>query len=295
MFEFLFNLVFLLLLIRFYGEWTRDFYFSAVYQRLTRWIDPPIHFVEKLLPENLKKQAIGVFIFLFFLIRALHYYSYRSDVLGMEWGPAVLVLRDATFFSACVKSVIVTALFYFQFLSIVLLFEAVSRIGMIQDPYWRIFSRISSWPKTLFSRFSPWKGRVSFALFVFAAMAFLFTLLFFLILAPFGKKAILVPGGSAVLSILPKMLLLNLFVATSFFYVLFCLLLVRALLSWFFPMGLFGMGELIYKLTDPVISWFARWRLQTAGIDFSVLVATFLCLFTQQLIRRLLIWLYLQL
>jgi len=50
--EFLFNLIFLLLLIRFYGDRERDFYFNRAYKKLVQFTDPPYRFFSRFFPEN---------------------------------------------------------------------------------------------------------------------------------------------------------------------------------------------------------------------------------------------------
>lgn len=285
----------MILLLLWHGSGSPELHFNPVYRKIERFTEPPLSSVSRFLPPVLKPYSLFLFFALFFLVRALHYYSYRGEFLGLSWGPALLVFSHPTFIVALAKSIFATALFYFGLLTCLILLEGVSRTPMIQDPAWRILSVMAAWPKILFKKSFPWKGKFLFFTWIFLGTLLLFTAAFFVFLFPFGSHVFLVPGKEMTFLVFPKMLILNLFVATIFFTVLFYLLLFRALISWFFPWGVFGLGEFISHVTDPVLDWLSRWNLRAGPIDFSVLVAILLCLFAQQLLRRGLIWTYLHL
>lgn len=291
----LFNFIFVILLLLWRGSSSSELHFNPVYRKIERFLEPPMSSVSRFLPLALKPYTLFLFFILFLLMRALHYYSYRGEFLSLSWGPAVLVFSPPTFLAALAKSIFATSLFYFGLLACLILLEGVSRTPMIQDPTWRMLSALAAWPKILFKKSFPWKGKFLFFTWIFFGTLLLFTVAFFVFLFPWGSHVLLVPGKEMSYLVFPKMLILNLFVATIFFTVLFYLLLIRALLSWFFPFGVFGFGDFISHVTDPILNWLSRWNLRAGPIDFSVLVAIFLCLLARQLSRHFLIWTYLHL
>lgn len=294
MLEALLNLVFLVLWIRYYGERSPQFHFIPAYRSIESLTDPVVKFLSRFIPRLFKGQEVFLLLLLFFVIRSLHYYSYRLDFISWGWGPALIIWKEATFFASMAKSLLTTALFYFQLLAAILFFEAISRVAWKEHPWGRIASRIGDWPLKLFQKWVPIRLRGFSIALIFLGTLFLFTLGFWVVLIP-SREVLLVPGGAIHAGLLGKMAILNLYAASSVLSVLFILLLVRALLSWFFPFAGTGVADLIYRLTDPVLGWFSRWNWRAGGIDFSLFIAGILCLVVQKLLHRLLIWAYLQL
>lgn len=285
MLETLFNIIFILLLLRFYGDRIRDFYFNPTYRRLSDLTDPAYRFASRLLPAPQNTGAHLLFFVLFILIRSFHYYSYRTQFLGLGWGPAALVWQSPSFLSTTFKALMATGLFYFHLLIILLLFDWLTQGRIMGDPLWRMAQTLIHWPKSLFKKFKLF--------WVWVATLLMFSLFFYLLLLPFQTHVVLIPGGLNGLTLFPKILILNLFLAEKIFSILFVLLLIRVFLSWFFPYGIAGIGDLVSRLTEPLVQWFSRWNLRMGPIDFSVLVASLLCLFLDQFCRTLLIRAYL--
>jgi len=283
MMDVFFNILFLVLLVRFYGDRERDFYFNSGYKVVARFTDPVYQFASKLFSSPL---GVHLFFFvLFIFIRTLHYYSYRADFMGLPWGPVILVWPFPTVFFSFFKAIFATLLFYYHFLIILLFFDWMTRRQSGGDPLWRMAKSLTQWPKELFRRISLF--------WVLIATILLFSLWFYVLLIPFGGKVVLVPGGSDPVSLFFKVILLNLFLAARIFKILFVLLLARVVISWVFPYGVAFVGDLVFRLTDPICAWFSRLNLRVGPIDFSVLLASFLCLFLDQVVRSLLIRLYL--
>lgn len=67
------------------------------------------------------------------------------------------------------------------------------------------------------------------------------------------------------------------FLFSMIFKVLYFLLVIRIVLSWFRVDSYSGFVSTLYAVTDPLLAPFRRLPLQVGGIDFSPIVA-FLCL-----------------
>jgi len=161
------------------------------------------------------------------------------------------------------------------------------------DPLLKIATRLTQWPRTLFYRgFSSFQLRMTF---VFIGTLVLFTLFFYSLLLPFGGEVVFVPGRGEGAALFLKIFTLNLFLAEKIFRILFILLILRVFLSWFFPYGLSGVGDLIYRLTDPILERFSFLNLRAGPIDFTLIIASVLFLFCDQFCRALLVKLYLSL
>lgn len=291
--EFLFNLIFLLLLIRFYGDRERDFYFNRAYKKLVQFTDPPYRFFSRFFPENQMGGVHLLFFVVYLALRAFHYYSYRHEFLGLPWGPAMLVWKSPTLLYSFLQSIFATTLFYFHLLVILILLEWLAHAHLGGDPLLKIATRLTKWPRTLFYRgFSSFQLRMSF---VFIGTLFLFSLFFYSLLFPFEGEVVLVPGRGEGVALFLKMLTLNLFLAEKIFRILFFLLILRVFLSWVFPYGARGVGDIIYRLTDPICERFSFLNLRAGPIDFTVLVASILFLFCDKICRALLVKLYLSL
>jgi len=182
--EFLFNLIFLLLLIRFYGDRERDFYFNRAYKKLVQFTDPPYRFFSRFLPENQMGGVHLLFFVVYLTLRAFHYYSYRHEFLGLPWGPVMLVWKSPTLLYSFMQSIFATTLFYFHLLVILILLEWLAHAHLGGDPLLKIATRLTQWPRTLFYRgFSSFQLRMTF---VFIGTLVLFTLFFYSLLLPFG-------------------------------------------------------------------------------------------------------------
>lgn len=53
------------------------------------------------------------------------------------------------------------------------------------------------------------------------------------------------------------------------------ILIARALMSWFDPGFRSAIGQIIYKITEPVVGPVRRLMPSTGGIDFSVMIVIF--------------------
>lgn len=67
------------------------------------------------------------------------------------------------------------------------------------------------------------------------------------------------------------------------------LLLVRALMSWFDPGFQSQIGQLVFKLTEPVIAPIRQIMPRTGGFDFSVMIAIFLIYILRSIIAQAMI------
>lgn len=64
------------------------------------------------------------------------------------------------------------------------------------------------------------------------------------------------------------------------------ILLVRALMSWFDPGFRSQVGQIIFKLTEPVVGPIRQVMPSTGGIDFSVMIAIFLIYILRSIIAQ---------
>lgn len=64
------------------------------------------------------------------------------------------------------------------------------------------------------------------------------------------------------------------------------ILLVRALMSWFDPGFRTQVGQVIFKLTEPVVGPIRQVMPSTGGIDFSVMIAIFLIYILRSIIAQ---------
>lgn len=289
--EILFNFLFVILIILFYGDLKSEAYFNPLYKKLSGWTEPVYRFARGLFSADQKAGAHILFILLFLILRALHYYSYRHETAGMMWGPVMLVWKDPAFLASLTKSVLSTALFYYHMLVILLLLDWGTGGEFIGNPLWKLLHGLTLWVKNIGHRISNSFHVKMSASFLF--LVFLFSLLFFGVLISFGGKMVLVPGGSGAPALLPKIVILNLFLAENIFRIYFYLFFFRAILSWFFPYGAGGAGDLIFRLTDPLMDKLSRWNLRAGPFDFSALILMLASLFMDQLCANLLIRLYL--
>lgn len=64
------------------------------------------------------------------------------------------------------------------------------------------------------------------------------------------------------------------------------ILLVRALMSWFDPGFRSQVGQIIFKLTEPVVGPIRQVMPSTGGLDFSVMIAIFLIYILRSIIAQ---------
>lgn len=62
------------------------------------------------------------------------------------------------------------------------------------------------------------------------------------------------------------------------------ILVARALMSWFDPTFRSGVGQIVYKLTEPVVEPVRRVLPPMGGLDFSIMLTIFLLIILQRLI-----------
>lgn len=67
-----------------------------------------------------------------------------------------------------------------------------------------------------------------------------------------------------------------------YFYTL--ILFARALMSWFDPGFSSAVGQIVFKITEPVVEPVRRVVRPMGGLDLSIMVTIFLCIILQRLI-----------
>lgn len=276
--EFLFNLIFLLFLIGFCGDVSRDFYFNPVYKKIDFLLRPMYQFLARFFPAGNSAYSHLLLFSVFILLRALHYYAYRTEFYALKWGPSFLIWKDPSFLFALHKAFIATLLFYAQFAILFLLMDWVTR-GMVLEPVWKLFRKLTEWPRRLL----PVEG-IALVIVAWGSLSLLFVLL---LLPAWGMFAF-VPGSEAPLGFIPKIFILNLYAALSIFQIYFFLFLIRAFLSWVMPYGFGGVGAFIYHLTEPVLTPFRQLNLQLGPIDLSLFLASIASLFLGQILASIL-------
>lgn len=67
-------------------------------------------------------------------------------------------------------------------------------------------------------------------------------------------------------------------------YLYSMILVVRALMSWIDPGFRSAIGKVIFQITEPVVEPIRRVMPPMGGLDFSIMVAVFLCIILQRLV-----------
>ncbi len=277
--EILFNLFLLLLLVLWSGEVNRDLYFNPIYKKLDLWTRSFYQRVARFLPGN-KEQSVHLFLlFLFILLRAVHYFAYRTDLYALKWGSSLLVWKSALFVFALHKALFASFLFYFNMMLIFLILDWVTR-GAIQDPIWNLIRSLVKWQEKWVGT-DRLKNLVAFFLIGSVVMGLS-------LLPVFGICAI-IPGKEMGLFTFPKILILNLSLGFKVFHLYFMFFFLQALISWFVPYGIYGVGSLLVHLTEPVLAPFRRFQLRVGPIDLTLIIASFVCLILDQIFSNILV------
>jgi YggT family protein len=75
-------------------------------------------------------------------------------------------------------------------------------------------------------------------------------------------------------------------ILTIFVYVFFIAIMVRVVFSWIGPDMRNPLFRISYQMTEPVLAPVRNLLPQTAGIDLSPMIVTFLLFFLLQLLQR---------
>lgn len=68
------------------------------------------------------------------------------------------------------------------------------------------------------------------------------------------------------------------------FNVIYFLLVIRIVLSWFSVYATGELFEILYKITEPILAPFRRLRLQAGAVDFSPIIAFIVLAFMRNFI-----------